>query len=177
MPTFVPTFVSADVPVPIVHFTSSEIVDVIETIRWLRSIATIRDPARIATSNIETAIDMAMKACRAVKPRASTDEGTTNEPFGAVVAVRSAGVWLVVIVAVRTSGFGSDVDTDLGLYFGSGRRQANAGDNGSESIMEFVHEFSSQSFRVCMVSNVGPPSYSWIPEIGIPITAVTMSER
>jgi hypothetical protein len=30
VPTFVPTFVSADVPVPIVHLTSSEIVDVIE---------------------------------------------------------------------------------------------------------------------------------------------------
>src|SRR6267143_95204 len=75
---------------------------------------------------------MAVKVCRAVKPRASTDEDTTGKPFRAVVAVRAC--W-----------FGSDVDADLSLCFGSGGREANYGNSysSSESTIESPHKSSS----------------------------------
>src|SRR6267378_4403696 len=88
---------------------------------------------------------MAVKVCRAVKPRASTDEDTTGKPFRAVVAGGSTGVRSVVVVAVRACWFGSDVDADLSLCFGSGGREANYGNSysSSESTIESPHKSSS----------------------------------
>jgi hypothetical protein len=80
--------------------------------------------------DIETVIYMAAKVCVAMKPRASTDEDTADEPFRTVVAVGSAGVRSEVVIAVRASGLGTDADADLSLCFGSGRREANYGDSG-----------------------------------------------
>src|ERR1700680_3001172 len=89
---------------------------------------------------------MAAKVFISVKPRASTDEDTAGEPFRTVVAVGSTGVRSEVVVAVRACGFGTDGDVDLGLCFGSGRREAKYSDSSSsESIIEFVHESSSGS--------------------------------
>jgi hypothetical protein len=89
--------------------------------------------------NIEMVIYMAVKVSRAVKPRASTDEDTTVKPFRAVVALGSTGVRSKVIVAVRACGFGSDIDADLSIRFGSGRHEENSGDSSSESTIESVH--------------------------------------
>jgi hypothetical protein len=63
---------------------------------------------------------MSAKVFRAVKPRASTNEDTTHEPFCGVVAVGSAGIRGIVIVPVRAFGFGSGVNADLSLNLGSG---------------------------------------------------------
>jgi hypothetical protein len=91
-------------------------------------------------------IYMAAKVFSAVKPRASTDEDTAGEPFRTVVAVGSTGVGSEVVIAVRACGFGTKVDINLSLCFGSGRREANDGDSSSsESASESVHEFSSGS--------------------------------
>jgi hypothetical protein len=108
-------------------------------------IATVRYRASITTVDIETVIYMAVKVIRAVKPRASTDEDTAGEPFRTVVAVGSTGVRSEVVVAVRACGFGTEVDVNLSLCFGSGRREACCGDNSSESTSESVHESSSGS--------------------------------
>jgi hypothetical protein len=90
--------------------------------------------------DIETVIHMAAKVFIAVKPRASTDEDTAGEPFRTVVAVGSTGVRSEVVVAVWACGFGTEVDVNLSLCFGSGRREGNYGDSsGSESTMESVH--------------------------------------
>jgi hypothetical protein len=108
-------------------------------------IATVRYRASITTVDIETVIYMAVKVIRAVKPRASTDEDTAGEPFRTVVAVGSTGVRSEVVVAVRACGFGTEVDVNLSLCFGSGRREAYYGDNSSESTSKSVHESSSGS--------------------------------
>jgi hypothetical protein len=108
-------------------------------------IATVRYRASITTVDIETVIYMAVKVIRAVKPRASTDEDTAGEPFRTVVAVGSTGVRSEVVVAVRACGFGTEVDVNLSLCFGTGRREAYYGDNSSESTSKSVHESSSGS--------------------------------
>jgi hypothetical protein len=119
--------------------------NLIRTLRRLRAIATVRYWASIATLNIETIIYMAAKVSRAVKPRTGTHEDTTHKPFRAVVAVGSAGVRSVVIVTIRASGFVSDLEVILGLYFRSGRREANYGGSSESKTIEFVHESSSHS--------------------------------
>jgi hypothetical protein len=112
-------------------------------------IAAVRYRASIATVDIETVIYMAAKVIRAVKPRASADEDTAGEPFRTVVAVGSTGVRSEVVIAVRACGFGADVDANLSLCFGSGRREANDGDSGSsESTSESVHKSSSGSSKM-----------------------------
>jgi hypothetical protein len=108
-------------------------------------IATVRYRASITTVDIKTVIYMAVKVIRAVKPRASTDEDTAGEPFRTVVAVGSTGVRSEVVVAVRACGFGTEVDVNLSLCFGTGRREAYYGDNSSESTSKSVHESSSGS--------------------------------
>src|ERR1700704_416427 len=83
-----PTCVAA----PIADFISSEMVDLIQTVRGLRVIAAVRYRASITTVDIEMVVHMAVKVPGAVKPRASTDEDTAGEPFRTVVAVGSTGV-------------------------------------------------------------------------------------
>jgi hypothetical protein len=132
--------VAASIP----HFISSEMVHLIDTVRWLGVIATVRYRASIATVNIEMVIYMAAKVSGAVKPWAGTDEDTAGEPFGTVVAVGSTGVRSEVIVAVRACRFGTELDVNLSLGFGSAHREANYGDSGSsKSTLESVHESSS----------------------------------
>jgi len=120
-------------------------VDLIQMVRGLRVIAAVRYRTSITTVDIEMVIYMAAKVFIAVKPRASTDEDTAGEPFRTVVAVGSTGVRSEVVVAVRACGFGTDVDANLSLCFGSGRREANYGDSSSEGTSESVHESSSGS--------------------------------
>src|ERR1700676_961346 len=140
------TSTSAYVAVPIMHFISSEMVDLIDAIRLLTAITTVRYSAFKATLNIETAIYMTVKVCRAVKPGAGPKEDTTHKPFRAVVAIGSAGIRGIVIVPVRASGFGSDVDTDLSLYFGSGHREVNSSNSGRENeTFKAIHDSSSKS--------------------------------
>src|SRR5216683_1995680 len=70
----------------------------------------------------------------------------TVKVFRTVVAVGSTGVRSEVVIAVRACGFGTDVDVNLSLCFGSGRREANYSDSSSsESTSESVHESSSGS--------------------------------
>jgi len=120
-------------------------VDLIQTVRGLRVIAAVRYRTSITTVDIEMVVYMAAKVFIAVKPRASTDEDTAGEPFRTVVAVGSTGVRSEVVVAVRACGFGTDVDANLSLCFGSGRREAHYGDSSSEGTSESVHESSSGS--------------------------------
>jgi hypothetical protein len=115
-------------------------IHLIDTVRRLGVIATVRYRASIAMVNIEMVIHMAVKVSTAVKPWAGTDEGTAGEPFRTVVAVGSTGVRSEVVIAVRACGFGTKVDVNLGLCFGSGRREADYGDSNSESASESVHE-------------------------------------
>jgi hypothetical protein len=124
--------------------------------------------ALIAAANIEAAIYVPAKVCGAVKPRASTNEDTTQKPFRRVVAVGSAIVRGIVIVSVRAFGFGADIDADLSFNLGSGRREANSSDSGSENkTFESIHESSSRQGQEANPLgggvNVGPPDYTAIP--------------
>jgi hypothetical protein len=107
-------------------------------------IAAIRYWATIATMNVETIIYVTPKVISAMKPRAGTDEDTPVKPFRAVVSIGSTGVGSEVIVPIRASRFGTEIDVDLSACFGSHRHDADCGDSGSENAIESVHESSSR---------------------------------
>jgi hypothetical protein len=96
--------------------------------------------AAIATVNVEAVIYMAAKVSMAVKPWAGTDEDAAVKPFRAVVAVGSTGVRSEVIIPIGACGFGSEIDVDLSLCFGSIRDETNTGDSSSKSVIESVHK-------------------------------------
>ena len=58
--------------------------------------ATVEAPA-IETTAVETA------AVESMEPRASPDEDSVEEPIRAVVAVRRASVWVIIIVSIRAN--------------------------------------------------------------------------
>jgi hypothetical protein len=59
-----------------------------------------------------------LKACRAMKPRASTNEDSTRKPFRDVIPVGGALVGLDVVVTVGTLRRNSNIDGYLSLCFG-----------------------------------------------------------
>jgi hypothetical protein len=75
-------------------------------------------------------IYVAVKIVGAVKPWAGTDEYAASEPFRSIVAVGSATIGSVIIVAVRAvrGGAYADADADLGFCFRSGHREADSSD-------------------------------------------------
>jgi hypothetical protein len=87
---------------------------------------------------------MTAKVFWPVKPRTGANEDTAHEPLRAVVAVGSAGIRGVVIVPVRTPGFGSDVEAVLSFGPGNGHGAANLSNNcGKNKTFESTHKSSS----------------------------------
>jgi hypothetical protein len=87
---------------------------------------------------------MTAKVFWPVKPGTCANEDTAHKPFRAVVAVGSTVIRGVVIVPVRTSGFGPDVDAVLSFGPGSGHCEANLSNNsGKNKTFESIHKSSS----------------------------------
>ena len=88
--------------------------EVMEVIRWLPVRSATGEAAAIAKAGVVGTIDVAIEG-RATMPGARTEEETTVEPLGTVVAVGSAvigGVAVVTIGAGRSSPYADD---DLSL--------------------------------------------------------------
>ena len=71
--------------------------------------------AVVSVVGVVAIIDVAVEAMGTVKPGAGSDEETTVEPIGAVVAVRSAIVGGIVEIAVGADRGGAKVDADRDL--------------------------------------------------------------
>lgn len=95
----------------------------------------------IAMMRVVTVVDGTVKIVRPVKPRTGSDEDAANKPLGAVITVGSATIRLVVKIAIRTNGSGSDAytDSDLRLGFGSSDCQTKNRKDGNRNIFELVH--------------------------------------
>jgi hypothetical protein len=112
---------------PVSHFISSEIVDVVETLRRVRVITMIWHWSAISVMNIEMVVHVTAKMSWAVKPRAGTNEEAAVEPLRAVVAVGSAGIRSEVIVAIRAYGFVIESVPEHFVCVGSRRREEHSG--------------------------------------------------
>jgi len=124
---------SARVTDSVSHFIASEMVNVVDTLRRVRAIAMIWHRAAVSVMNIEMIVDVAAKVCRAVEPRAGTNEEAVREPFRAVVAVGSAVVWSEVIVAIRACGFVIEPVVDRIVRVGGSRHEEHSGNRGGKS--------------------------------------------
>jgi hypothetical protein len=110
----------------IADFVSFEAGDSIKGFRWLGMIAAIGGRAPVTARGVEVVVDMAAEVLRAVKPRAGAYEDAAGEPFGAVVAVGSAGVGSVIVIAIGAIRGNADVNADLSRWFSRYCRQGNS---------------------------------------------------
>jgi hypothetical protein len=62
----------------------------VEVVKALRP--ALRQRPSVTVMRIKAAVDMAIKAVRAVKPGASSKKHPANKPIGSIVAVRSTGI-------------------------------------------------------------------------------------
>jgi hypothetical protein len=102
-----------DVTASVAHFVAFEVVNLIEMLVGIGSLATGWPGAGISVLGMEVVVYVAVETCGTVKPRASADEDATGKPLWAVVAIGGAVVGRGVIIAVRA--FGRDADVDLYL--------------------------------------------------------------
>ncbi len=93
-----PTFMGsrAYVAAPISRLICLEVVEALRP--------ALRHWSSVTVMRIKPVIDMSVKAMRAVKPWARSNKYPARKPIGPVVAVRSAVVWGIVEVSVRTYG-------------------------------------------------------------------------
>src|SRR5580692_6563332 len=92
---------------------------------------------------MEAVIYVALEVVGTMKPRACANKDATSKPFRAIVAIRGATIGSGVIVAIGTMRGGPDLDVNLGLYFGSGDRNADCPNRSKGKRCEYLHEFSS----------------------------------
>jgi hypothetical protein len=87
----------------------------------LEVVEALRPPSRqrsnVTVMRIKAVVHVAVKAVRAVKPRARSNEQPANIPIGPVITVRSTVIWGIVEVPVRAHGSRPDVyaNRNLGL--------------------------------------------------------------
>ena len=95
----------------------------------------------IAMLWIKAVVHMAMKTSSAVEPRTGTDKDAAIEPLGTVVAIRSAVVGSVIVIAVRASGLRTNVDA-YGDLSARDRGDAEKGDSngGRKNILQTTHK-------------------------------------
>jgi hypothetical protein len=105
---FVPSRVTSAVPL----FVALEVA-LVDTLRRLCLLASVRHGAFVAVFRMKTVVYMAAEVARAMKPRACADEYAPAEPFRPVVTRGCATIGSGVIVAVGTFGSHTDIDADL----------------------------------------------------------------
>ena len=108
---------SACVASPIPRLICLEVVEALRSARRHRSMVTV--------ARIETVVDVAVKAVRAVKPGSGAKKYASDEPIGPVIAIGSAVIRLVVEIAVGAHRLHSNVDGNLGSYFWCAAGQGN----------------------------------------------------
>ena len=84
-----------DVTLPVSRLVRMEVIERLFPARWNRSIVTI--------TRIIAIVNVAVKALRAAKPWASSDEDSAIEPIRSIVAIRRTAVGGVVVVTVRAA--------------------------------------------------------------------------
>jgi hypothetical protein len=127
------------VAAPIPHLISLKVSDPINGLSGFRSIANSWRRAFVSVIWMEMVIHVATKVVSAMKPGAHANEHTTGKPFGAVVALGSAGIRRSVILSVRAVGSNSNVHSDLSVHFGSGHHNEEPGKTSQGEIFESIH--------------------------------------
>jgi hypothetical protein len=85
----------------------------VEVVEALRS--ALRHRPSVTVMRIKTVVDVAVKAVRTMKPRASSQKHSANKPIGPIVAVRSTVIWGIVEISVRAHGSRPDIYADGNL--------------------------------------------------------------
>lgn len=87
------------------HFVAFEVRNVTRRMRAVRCLPVRRQTAMVAVAWVEMVIDMAMEVPRSMEPRSGANKHAAIEPLRSVVAVGSAVIRGVIVVAVWTHRF------------------------------------------------------------------------
>ena len=116
-------------------------VETVEVVGGLMISAVSRIGAVIAVVRIIGVVYVTVEAVVAMEPGTCSDEDATGEPFRTIVAVGSAVVRSVVIVAIRAGWCYADANGDLGLRFGrSGCAKTTEQRSDEKDILDSAHE-------------------------------------
>jgi hypothetical protein len=106
------------VTLPVSRLVRMEVIERLFPAPWKRSIVTVM--------RIIAIVNVAVKAVRAMKPWARSDEKSTAEPIRSIVAIWRTAVGRIVEVTVWAVRSCSEVDANLSPCIGSGSRQADS---------------------------------------------------
>jgi hypothetical protein len=120
--------VSVGVAVAVVHLVSVEVLGGAVP-SFAGPVATIGKITMVAMVGVKVIVYVATEFGAAVKPGARTDEDTSGEPLGSVIAVGGALIGRNFVVAIGADRGWSDVDADLSFGFGSRCYETQTGDN------------------------------------------------
>jgi hypothetical protein len=123
---------TVSVAASITHLVSVEVIE--------GPLSALRMWTSVAVMWIEAVINVAAEVVGAAEPRAGSDEHAAVKPLGTVVPIWGAGVWGVVVVAIRATGLCSDI---YGHLSGCRARDAQQSDNqdGKGKDFQIAHKF------------------------------------
>ena len=116
----VTTVTAAVVVVATALFVAMELIMTVGMIAFMTSPCGVR--AMIAVARIIVIVHIAVEAMRTAEPWASTDEDAAGKPLRSVVAIGSAIIGGVVIVAVGTDGCGA-IETETWAFAGEAAKK------------------------------------------------------
>src|ERR1700685_1631688 len=129
----------ADVSVPVMHFVALEVRNLVEVICRIGLVPFVWCGALIAMLWVEAVVYVAMEVVGTVKPRAGADEDAASKPLRAVIAIRGAGIWCVIVVAVWAIRRYANVDADLGCSLWRCRGETKCGNRCRNENAESFH--------------------------------------
>lgn len=99
-----------------------------------RVLSAIRQRASVAVMGIKAVIDVAVEAVRTMEPGASSEEHPAGKPIRSVVAIGSAGIWLVVEVPVWAHRRSSNVYGNLSRCRGEAAHECAEDSSGTNRL-------------------------------------------
>jgi hypothetical protein len=118
----------------------------VEVVERLRS--ALRHRSSVTVTRIIAVVDVAVKAARAVKPGASSNEQPANEPIRPIVAVGRTVIWGIVEVPIGAHRRDSNVNGNLGRRQGCGAQQSSSKSRENKSFRVKHHSSLGFSHRV-----------------------------
>src|SRR5215472_2713097 len=139
----------------VAHFVAMEVIEIATVVEMLLM---ARIGAMVSVPPVEPVVYVAIEVMGTMEPRAGADKHAIREPFRAVVAVRSALIRRIVIVAIRTDRSRTDLNTErnLGLArYRCAKSQGSCGDRWYKNI-PLAHKFTSSQLEGCRHLSVVP---------------------
>lgn len=108
-----------------------------------RTLSARWETAVISLSIIEMMIDVTIEVSWSVEPGTSSDKDTASKPLRPVITIRSAVIWRLFVIPIRTRRRNSDTHRNLRVRLVSWSSQHTNGRYRQRKILQRLHIFTS----------------------------------